>query len=120
MAVMHKISTNDGESLDLTLNLGALFELSKKDKPMTDRYFELQRQVQKDPNSLTELDMGEFLYIAYRCAHVKDDEYMDYEDFLYKLTDSRQEMGTVFRKLYGAQEKKQGSPMPSGKRQGKR
>ena len=113
-------SSDDGESLDLTLNLGALFELSKKDKAMTDRYFELQRQVQKDPNSLTELDMGEFLYIAYRCAHVKEDDYMDYEDFLYKLTDSRQEMGVVFRKLYGAQEKKQGSPMPSGKQQRRR
>ena len=45
---------------------------------------------------------------------------MAYEDFLYKLTDSRQEMGQVFRKLYGAQEKKQGSQMPSGKRHGKR
>lgn len=120
MAVFHKISTNDGESMELTLNLGALFELSKKDKALTDRYFELQRQVQKDPNSLTEFDMGEFLYIAYRCAHVKDENHMAYEDFLYKLTDSRQEMGETFRKLYGAQEKKQGSRMPSGKQHGKR
>jgi hypothetical protein len=120
MAVFHKISTNDGESMELTLNLGALFELSKKDKALTDRYFELQRQVQKDPNSLTEFDMGEFLYIAYRCAHVKDEDYLEYGEFLYKLTDSRQEMGEVFRKLYGAQEKKQGSPMPSGKRHGKK
>lgn len=120
MAVFHKISTSDGETMDLTLNLGALFELSKKNKELTDRYFELQKQVQRDRESLTELDMGEFLYIAYRCAHVKDDEYMDYSDFLYKLTDSRQEMGEVFRKLYGTQEKKQGSPMPSGKRHGRK
>lgn len=120
MAVFHKISTSDGETMDLTLNLGALFELSKKEKALTDRYFDLQKQVQKDPQSLTELDMGEFLYIAYRCAHVKDEDCMAYEEFLYKLTESRQEMGEVFKKLYGAQEKKQGSPMPSGKRHGRK
>lgn len=120
MAVYHKISTNDGESINLTLNLGALFELSKKDKELTDKYFALQKRVQQDRDSLTELDMGEFLYIAYRCAHVKDEDYLEYGEFLYKLTDSRQEMGEVFRKLYGAQEKKQGSPMPSGKRHGKK
>lgn len=117
MVVYHKISTNDGGSIDLTLNLGALFELSKKDKPMVDRYFALQKMVQKDSSSMTELDMGEFLYIAYRCAHVKDEDYMEIEDFLYKLTDSRQEMGEVFKKLYGTNGKKQGSPMPFGKRQ---
>lgn len=120
MAVYHKISTSDGGSMDLTLNLGALFELSKKDKPLVDRYFELQKMVQKDSTSMTELDMGEFLYIAYRCAHVKQDDPMEMGDFLYKLTESRQEMGNIFRKLYGTNEKKQGSPMPSGKRHGKR
>lgn len=115
MAVYHKISTSDGGSIELTLNLGALFELSKKDKPIVDRYFELQKRTQKDRDSLTEFDMGEILYIAYRCAHVKEDDPMEIGDFLYLLPDSREEMGDVFKKLYGATEKKQGSPMPLGK-----
>ena len=115
MSVVHKMKTSDGGTIDLTLNLGALFELSKQDKSLTDRYFELQK---KDQNKLNEFDLGEFLYIAYRAAHINE-ECMTLEQFLYSLPDSRQEMSDVFIKLYG-QEKKQAFPRPSGRRHDKK
>lgn len=116
--VYHEISTNDGGKLKLTLNLGAVFELSKRNKELADRYFEMQRSLQKKQDQLTELDMAEFLYIAYRCAHLNDDDVMELQDFMYKLTESRQEMSEVFSALYGIK-KKQGSPMPSKKQRQK-
>ena len=119
MAVFYEISMEDGQTEKLTLNLGALMELSKKDKPVVDRYFELYSKMQTRNSDFNELEMGEFLYIAYRAAHVKDEQYMELEDFLYKVTDNRIEMANVFKKLFGATGKKQGSPMPSGKRHGK-
>lgn len=119
MAVFYDISMEGGQKEKLTLNLGALYELSKKDKPLVDRYFELYKKMGAKDHDFNELEMGEFLYIAYRCAHVKDEEYMGIEDFLYKVTDSRIEIGNIFKVLFGVQRKKQGSPMPSGKQHGK-
>lgn len=119
MAVFYEISMENGQSEKLTLNLGALMELSKKDKPVVDRYFALYKKMQSNNADFNELEMGEFLYIAYRAAHVKDEQYMELEDFLYQMTDNRVEMANVFKKLFGASGKKPGSPMPSGKRHGK-
>ena len=71
MAVFYKISLEGGESTDLTLNLGALSELSKRDKPVVDRYFYFYKRLQKKDADFNELEMGEILYIAYRAAHCK-------------------------------------------------
>ena len=123
MAVFYKISLEGGESTDLTLNLGALSELSKRDKPVVDRYFYFYKRLQKKDADFNELEMGEILYIAYRAAHCKQDstECMDLQEFLNVLTDDREELGRVFSQLFGvAQEKKQASPMPSNGRHQKR
>lgn len=114
MAVFHTINTEDGQE-KLTLNLGALMELSRRDKALTDRYFELYKKMGSKNPEFNELEMGEFLYIAYRCARVREEDHMELEEFLYKLTDDRQEMANVFRNLFGAVKKKQGSPTRSGK-----
>ena len=63
-----------------------------------------------------ELEMGELIYIAYRCAALHSEEpVMTMQEFLTALTDDREEIGNVFQKLYGVQEKKQGFQKPSRK-----
>lgn len=119
MAVFYEISMEGGQKEKLTLNLGALMELSRKDKPMVDRYFELYKKMGSKNPDFNELEMGEFLYIAYRCAHVKEEDHMEIEEFLYQMTDNRVEIANVFKSLFGTNRKKQGSPMPSGKPHGK-
>ena len=106
MARFYKISTQDGNKIDLTLNLGALAELSKSRKDLSDRYFELYKKMQGKNPELNEIEMGEIIYIAYACAHVNED-IPDLSDFLYNLTDNRAEFGMVFQQLFGVQEKKQ-------------
>ena len=73
MAKFYQISTQDGNKIDLTLNLGALAELSKSRKDLSDRYFELYKKMQGKNAGLNEVEMGEVLYIAYACAHVGED-----------------------------------------------
>jgi hypothetical protein len=104
MAKFYKISTQDGNKIDLTLNLGALAELSKSRKDLADRYFELYKKMQGKNGGLNEVEMGEVLYIA--CAHVGED-IPDLITFLHNLTDNREEFGQVFQQLFGVQEKKQ-------------
>ncbi|MCQ2499746.1 MAG: hypothetical protein MJ117_00195 [Lachnospiraceae bacterium] len=118
MAAFYTISMQGGEKEKLTLNLGALAELSKKEKPLVDRYFELYKKLQKNED-FNELEMGEIFYIAYAAAHVKEDEHMEMAEFLYELTDDRTEMGRVFQQLFGAQEKKQNFQKPSRKQRRK-
>ena len=121
MAVFYKISLEGGESTDLTLNLGALSELSKREKPLVDRYFYFYKRMQQKGAEINELEMGEILYIAYRAAHCREDsECMDLQEFLDVLTDDRAELGKVFGQLFGQQEKKQAFPKPSNVRHGKR
>lgn len=124
MATFYKISLDGGETTDLTLNLGALSELSKRDKPLVDRYFYFYKKLQQgkpnEPIDLNELEMGEILYIAYRAAHCTSDDCMTLQEFLTALTDDREELGTVFSRLFGQQEKKQDFQQRSGKRRGGR
>ncbi len=117
MATFYKISMQDGRKEDLTLNLGALAELSKKKKDVSDRYFELYKKMQTN-EGITEIEMGEIIYIAYACAHVND-EIMTLTDFLYDLTDNRKEIADVFQQLFGMQKKKQGS-VPHSRKQRRR
>ena len=114
MAKFYQISTQDGNKIDLTLNLGALAELSKSRKDLSDRYFELYKKMQGKNAGLNEVEMGEVLYIAYACAHVGEDT-PDLITFLHNLTDNREEFGRVFQQLFGIQEKKQNLQQPSRK-----
>lgn len=114
MAKFYQISTQDGNKIDLTLNLGALAELSKSRKDLSDRYFELYKKMQGKNAGLNEVEMGEVLYIAYACAHVGED-IPDLITFLHNLTDNREEFGRIFQQLFGIQEKKQNLQQPSRK-----
>lgn len=114
MTKFYQISTQDGNKIDLTLNLGALAELSKSRKDLSDRYFELYKKMQGKNAGLNEVEMGEVLYIAYACAHVGED-ITDLITFLHNLTDNREEFGRVFQQLFGIQEKKQNLQQPSRK-----
>lgn len=96
--IYYKIPMQDGSEEDLTLNLGALYELRKKHKELSDRYFKLYKKMQsKDFN---ELDMGELFYIAYACAH-PNEKIMRKEEFLCSITDSREEHANIFQQMFG-------------------
>ena len=115
---VYKLTMDDRDPVKLTLNLGALYALSASEHDLWDRYNTLYTKLQQRKVGITELEMAEMLYIAYRCALMGSDEKpMTLQEFLTDMTDSREEIGRVFQQLYGVQEKKQVFPTPSGKRQ---
>ena len=112
----YELSMDDRDPVKLTLNLGALADLSQSEHDLWLRYNALYKKMQKN-EAVNELEMGEMMYIAYRCAALHSDEKpMEMQEFLTSLTDDREEIAEVFQKLYGVQEKKQAFPRPSGKR----
>ena len=117
---IYEIAMDEGKPVKLTLNLGALYVLSGHDHDLWDRYNELYTKLQQRKVPMTELDMAEMIYIAYRCALLGSNEKpMTLQEFLTDMTDSREEIGRVFQQLYGVQKKKQGFRTPSGKRRKK-
>ena len=116
---IYEITMDDREPAKLTLNLGALADLSVADHDLWVRYMQLYGKMQKN-EEFNELEMGELIYIAYRCAALHGDEDpMDKGDFLRALTDDREEIAETFQKLYGVQEKKPAFQKPSKKRHGR-
>ncbi len=112
----YNLTMDEGEPVKLTLNNGALFRLSKENHELWERYNELRRKEDMD-----ELEIGEFLYIAYRCAATYfEGEPMGLQEFLESMTDSRQEQANLVKCMYGMQEKKEPFPNRSARRQGKR
>ena len=112
---IYEISMDDREPAKLTLNLGALADLSVSDHDLWVKYNTLYKRIQKNED-LTEIEMGELLYIAYRCATLYSDSTpMTQQEFLRSMTDNREEMGQVFQKLFGVQEKKPDFQKRSGK-----
>lgn len=111
--VYHKLLMADGRFENVTLNLGAIAELNKKNKPLADLYFAKYKEMQKEDADFNELDMATFIYIGYACAHL-DEEIPPFEEFLKGVTDNRQELATTFEVLFGTQKKKQGSPKHFG------
>lgn len=105
--IYHKLPMADGSEVDLTLNLGALAELNKRNKSLADRYFELTDKMNSKGSGFNELDMAEMIYIAYACAH-PDEAIPEKNEFLMEITDSRQILGEVFQQLFGVQKKKTG------------
>ena len=105
---IYEITMDGRDPVKLTLNLGALYVLSASEHDLWDRYNALYTKLQQRKVAITELEMGEMIYIAYRCALLGSDEKpMTLQEFLTDMTDSREEIGV--------QEKKQAFPMPSGK-----
>ena len=114
---IYEITMDGRDPVKLTLNLGALYVLSASEHDLWDRYNALYTKLQQRKVAINELEMGEMIYIAYRCAAlgIPDEKPMTLQEFLTDMTDSREEIGKVFQQLYGVQEKKQAFPMPSGK-----
>lgn len=112
--VYHKLLMADGRFENVTLNLGAIAELNKKNKPLADLYFAKYKEMQKQGEDFNELDMATFIYIAYACAHL-DEDTPSFEEFLTEVTDDREELGTTFENLFNSAKKKRNSEMHSGK-----
>lgn len=112
---IYEITMDDREPAKLTLNLGALADLAASEHDLWVKYNMLYKKIQKNETP-DELEMGELIYIAYRCAALHSDEpVLSLAEFLTAMTDNREEIGDVFQKLYGVQEKKQGFQMHSKK-----
>ena len=114
----YDIPMDTGEPVKGTFNIGALARLARDRHDLWDYYNNLYKKMQSNyvPN---EIEMGKLIYVAYMCANI-DHEPMSEEEFLYYLTDSREEIGRCYNELYGVQEKKQNFQMHSGKRHEKR
>ncbi len=112
--VYHKLLMADGRFENVTLNLGAIAELNKRNKPLADLYFPKYKVMQKKGEEFNELDMATFIYIGYACAH-PDEDIPPYEEFLMDITDDREELATTFNNLFNSTKKKQDSVMHSGK-----
>ena len=112
--VYHKLLMADGRFENVTLNLGAIAELNKKNKPLADLYFAKYKEMQKQGEDFNELDMATFIYIGYACAHL-DEDIPSFEEFLTEVTDDREELGTTFENLFKTAKKKRNSVMHSGK-----
>lgn len=114
---IYEITMDGREPAKLTLNLGALADLSQSEHDLWVKYNTLYKKIQKN-ESPDELEMGDLMYIAYRCASLhSEDEPMSRIEFLTAMTDNREEIADVFQKLYGVQEKKPDFQKRSGKPQ---
>lgn len=115
MAV-YKITMGDGSQENVTLGMGALAELSRRQPELYQRYRSLYSIMNK---GVDELSAAEFIYIGYRAANISRDDCMDLETFLNAMTDNREQIWKTFGQLFGMQEKKQDSVMPSARPRGK-
>lgn len=114
---IYKITMEDGSQENVTLSMGALAELSRRQPELYQRYRSLYTSMNK--GDVDELKAAEFLYIGYRAANIQREDCMDLNAFLDAMTDDRNEIWTTFGQLFGMQEKKQGSAMPSARPRGK-
>lgn len=115
---IYKITMEDGSQESVTLSMGALAELSRRQPEIYQRYRSLYTNMNK--SEVDELKAAEFIYIGYRAANITRDDCMDLNTFLDAITDDRNEIWTTFGQLFGMQEKKQGSAMPSARPRGKK
>lgn len=116
---IYKITMGDGSQENVTLGMGALAELSRRQPEIYQRYRSLYK-ILGTGQDVDELVMAELIYIGYRTANSSSEDCMDKETFFEAMTDSREEIGKVFMQLFGVQEKKQASAMPSARPRGKK
>ena len=114
---IYKITMGDGSQENVTLGMGALAELSRRQPEIYKRYRSLYKQM--NGGEVDELGAAEFIYIGYRAANVMRDECLELAEFLDKMTDDREEIWNTFGRLFGMQEKKQASATPSARPRGK-
>ena len=100
---IYEITMDGRDPVKLTLNHGALYALAAADHDLWKRYNDLYQKLQQKKVAINELEMGEMIYIAYRCAAlgISDEKPMTLQEFLTDMTDSREEIGKVFQQLYG-------------------
>lgn len=115
---IYKITMEDGSQENVTLGMGALAELSRRQPEIYQRYRSLYQTMGKE--DVDEVKAAEFIYIGYRAANSGRDDCMDLNTFLEKMTDNREEIWNTFGQLFGMQEKKQASAMPSARPRGKK
>lgn len=115
---IYKITMGDGSQENVTLGMGALAELSRRQPEIYQRYRTLYQTMSS--GEVDEVKAAEFIYIGYRAANVMSDGCMDLPAFLDAMTDSREEIWNTFGRLFGMQEKKQASAMPSARPRGKK
>ena len=115
---IYKITMEDGSQESVTLSMGALAELSRRQPEIYQRYRSLYK-ILGAGEEVDELEMAELIYIAYRAANSARDDCMDLNSFFNRMTDNREEIGNVFMQLFGVQEKKQGLGPPSARPHGK-
>ena len=114
---IYKITMEDGSQENVTLGMGALAELSRRQPELYQRYRALYSMI--GGKNTDELIGAEMIYIAYRAANINRDDCMDLDTFLNNMTDSREEIAQVYMQLFGVKEKKPASVMPSGRQHGK-
>ena len=114
---IYKITMEDGSQESVTLGVGALAELSRRQPELYQRYRSLYSIMNK--GNVDELNAAKFIYIGYRAANISRDDCMDLDAFLNAMTDNREQIWKTFGQLFGMQEKKQDSVMPSARPHGK-
>ena len=90
----------DGTKTELTLAFYKLYQLRAKNKPLYDRYMKIMSNKNSD-----EFELIEVLHIAYICAHMDEENLMDFETFMYKCGSDRKAAMNAVREL--TQPKKQ-------------
>lgn len=115
---IYKITMGDGSQENVTLGMGALAELSRRQPEIYKRYRSLYKLI-GNGEDIDELVMAELIYIGYRTANSSREDCMDKETFFEAMTDSREEIGKVFMQLFGVQEKKQAFATHSAEPRGK-
>jgi hypothetical protein len=105
------IELDDGTKEEGTLNFYSLYLLREggdKTNEIYEKYQKIRLNGAKD-----ELDYTYMVYTAYVCAHL-DKDYMDYPDFLKRLTPNRGLLLRTVNQLLNPQPKKKAtSPAPS-------
>jgi hypothetical protein len=84
----------DGTTTELTLAFYKLYQLKAQNKAMYDRYMKIMSKKDSD-----EFELIEVLHIAYICAHMGEDDLMDFEEFMYKCGSDRRAAMTAVRAL---------------------
>ena len=106
----------DGTREKITLNMGALADLSRTQRPLYDEYNRIRRMKAEDVDDMT---MARLLYIAYRAANVHEEDPMEEDAFFREMPDSREAWSDAINMLMGTREKKPDSAPPFKKRHGK-
>lgn len=94
-----EMTLEDGSTVFLTLNMGALLELRGEDEELYNEYFRIYNKMKEKESDFNELDIYTIVYIGYRCGGSENK--LSMVDFLKLMPDDRAYAGQLFKKLYG-------------------